>query len=306
MVGYLNRLFCSPSAGENTGFKDKGGSGKKYFSIVLRNKFAPQSRLPIDAIRAVLYDHIYFFCRILCKVLSSGYSIADILLVPLLSFRLTLIFLPAVPADEPPVVYFLTPKHSLTMKRLFVCFSLSLFLQATFAQSEAPSGRLFKPFKVDISAGYASPQTSAPGAKFNGGGLFAIEPKWAVIDALAIGLRVEAAITAHVYDNGGNSNSSKGNGNLSYILTLDYYFTKTKFRPFIGAGAGIYTTAALDSNSVSSGIGSIPATSQFGSMVRAGFELGHLRLAAEYNFVANSASYLGLKLGLCIGGGRRK
>ena len=192
------------------------------------------------------------------------------------------------------------------MKRLFECFLLSLFLQAAFAQTGTPSARLFKPFKVDISAGYASPQNSAPGASFSGGGLFAIEPKWAVIDPLAIGLRVEAAITAHLYDIGSNPDNSSGNANLSYIATLDYYFTNTKFRPFIGAGAGIYTTAALDSNSVNSDASSIPGTSQFGSMIRAGFELGHLRLAAEYNFVANNASYLGLKLGLCIGGGRRK
>lgn len=192
------------------------------------------------------------------------------------------------------------------MRYLFVCSFLLLSAHTLFAQNEAPAGRLFKPFKVVISGGYAHPQTTAPGANFDGGGVFSIEPKWAVIDPLAIGVRVEAAITAHVYDNGMGGNKSNGKANLSYILTLDYYFTHTKFRPFIGAGAGIYTTAELDSSSVSSGIGSIPATSQFGSMVRAGFELGHLRLAAEYNFVANSASYLGLKLGVCIGGGRRK
>jgi outer membrane protein W len=193
------------------------------------------------------------------------------------------------------------------MRKLIICLLAIAFGKAGIAQSNDSAGRKFKPFKVDISVGYAAPQNSAQGAKFNGGALFAIEPKYAVIDPLAIGVRVEGAVTAHVYNSSNNgSNNSNAKVNLSYILTLDYYFTNHGFRPFIGAGAGIYTTAAIDSNTSNASFNSVPRTSQFGYMARAGFEVGHLRIGVEYNFVANNASYLGLKIGVCFGGGRRR
>jgi len=193
------------------------------------------------------------------------------------------------------------------MGKLLVILIATVFVQTCPAQSQDTSSRVFKKFKVDISVGYASPSSSSgssQGSKFNGGALFVIEPKFAVIDPLAIGVRVEAAVIANIYNN--NSNNSNGKANLSYLLTADYYFTKSGFRPFIGAGGGIYSTATIDSNTVNSNSHSVPYTSTFGFMARAGFELGHLRIGAEYNFVSNSASYLGLKIGVCIGGGRKR
>jgi len=198
------------------------------------------------------------------------------------------------------------------MRKLLVILIATALVQTCPAQSQDTNSRVFKKFKVDISLGYASPSSSSSssqGSKFNGGAIFAIEPKFAVIDPLAIGVRVEAAVIAHIYnDNNSNSNSNNTNGkaNLSYLLTADYYFTKSSFRPFIGAGGGIYSTASIDSGTVNSNSSSVPYTSQFGFMARAGFELGHLRIGAEYNFVSNSASYLGLKIGACIGGGRKR
>ena len=214
------------------------------------------------------------------------------------------------------------------MKMTILCLMALLCVRAGYAQdstsstsmssTRTSSTRKFKAFKVYISGGYAIPQgssaspaspTSPAGSSsgsFSSGGLFAIEPKFAIIDPLAIGLRVEAAITAHVYEGSTNSSNSTGKANLSYILTMDYYFTNNRLRPFIGGGAGIYSTAEIDSTTTTNGIGGVPYTSQFGGMVRAGFEFGHLRIAGEYNFVANNGSYIGLKLGICIGGGRRK
>jgi outer membrane protein W len=207
------------------------------------------------------------------------------------------------------------------MKKLMASFLLFAFTATCLAQSKDSTGRIFKPFKVVISAGYASPQnqsqgssgsSSSQGANFSGGALFSIEPKYAIIDPLAIGVRFEAAVTAHLNNNNNNSsggsNNSNAKANFSYILTADYYFMNKTFRPFIGGGAGVYVTASIDSSTVnsSSSVSSIPRTSQFGGMVRAGFEVGHLRLAAEYNFVSNNASYLGLELGIAIGGGRRR
>ena len=192
------------------------------------------------------------------------------------------------------------------MRKLIVCLLAMALCTAGIAQSNDTTVRKFKPFKVDISLGYAGPQDNSQNLKYNGGALFAIEPKFAIIDQLAIGARVEAAVTAHVNNSNDGSNNSNAKANLSYIFTVDYYITNGGFRPFIGAGAGVYTTAAIDSNSSNSSISSIPRTSQFGYMARLGFEVGHLRVGAEYNFVANNASYFGLKIGVCIGGGRRK
>ncbi|HVM88437.1 MAG TPA: hypothetical protein VMT76_09620 [Puia sp.] len=195
------------------------------------------------------------------------------------------------------------------MRNFLVCILAFCITQACLAQNKDSTGRVFKKFKVDLAIGYASPKSSSSGADYNGGALFAIEPKFAVIDPLSVGARIEAAVTGHVYkntsSNSNNSNNSNGKANLSYLLTADYYFTKTKLRPFIGAGGGIYTTGILDSNTVNSNSRSVPTTSQFGFMARAGIEVGHFRLGIEYNFAANDAAYLGLKIGAYIGGGRK-
>ena len=116
------------------------------------------------------------------------------------------------------------------------------------------------------------------------------------------------AAIVHEYNNNNSNNSNQSNGkaNISYLFTGDYYFSNKNFRPFLGAGAGIFVIANVDSTNYNSNTNSIPTTSQFGFMVRGGFEAGHLRLGIEYNFVGNSASYLGVKVGVCIGGGRKK
>lgn len=99
--------------------------------------------------------------------------------------------------------------------------------------------------------------------------------------------------------------TGKAQGNASYLATGDYYFSNNKFRPFIGAGAGVYTYANVSSEDDISSTDDIPKTSNFGAMVRGGFEYGHLRLGVEYNFVKDKSGYLGLKLGVVIGGGRK-
>ena len=95
----------------------------------------------------------------------------------------------------------------------------------------------------------------------------------------------------------------KGSG--SYLATADYYFNTNRFRPFVGAGVGVYRNASMDINSDSD----TPETStQFGFAPRAGFELGHFRTAIEYNVAGKSGeisnNYLGIKLGFFFGGGR--
>ena len=188
-------------------------------------------------------------------------------------------------------------------KFILLSFFMSLFV-LSYAQEKAETGtRIFKKFKTDISFGYALQQGSGQTTGTKGGALFAIEPKYAVTDDIAIGLRMEAAVTANIDQTGNSSSSAKGN--LSYLLTTDYYFTNKKFRPFGGVGAGMFTTASVNDKTIITSAKDIPQTTKFGFMARTGFEYGHLRMGVEYNFVADKAGYLGIKLGICIGGGRK-
>jgi len=187
------------------------------------------------------------------------------------------------------------------MKRQLLILT-ALFFIASFslhAQDAKPTVT-FKKFKVDVSLGYASPQVSGPGTK--AGILFAIEPKYAVMNDLSVGIRMEGAVMANVSKDGGSGNAK---ANYSYVATGDYYFSDKRFRPFLGAGAGIFTFASVDLNSDISGINDIPVSSKFGFVTRGGFEYGHLRVGVEYNFVGDKMGYLGLKLGAVIGGGRK-
>lgn len=183
------------------------------------------------------------------------------------------------------------------MKKFF-----ALALAITIMQCATAQERIFKKFKTDISLGYAIPQESGTKGGTKAGVLFAIEPKYAVLDQLSVGLRMEAAVTANI-DVNGNSGSAKANA--SYLLTGDYYFTNKKFRPFGGVGAGMFTTASVDENTTATSVSTIPTSSKFGFMTRLGFEYGHLRIGAEYNIVADKAGYFGIKIGACIGGGRK-
>ena len=200
----------------------------------------------------------------------------------------------------------------LILSSVFLC----LVTMKSFAQKNEND---LKPFKVDVSFGYAIPGGS--GAK--GGVLFVVEPKYAVIPNLAVGLRMEAAVVARFsgYDQNGDVVSADVKASGSYLATADYYLMDNyAFRPFVGAGAGIFSIAGAtvsDAGSESAGAGS-----KFGGMIRAGFEVSHFRLGLEYNLVPKSTydgfdndgnpakvssknSYIGIKIGVCFGGGPR-
>src|SRR3569833_275896 len=78
---------------------------------------------------------------------------------------------------------------------------------------------VFKPFKVDLAFGYAVPGGS--GSK--GGVLFAIEPKYAINDIIALGLRMEAAVMARATtDASGQEFTGDVKASGSYLATADY------------------------------------------------------------------------------------
>src|SRR5689334_8763712 len=122
------------------------------------------------------------------------------------------------------------------MKKLFFAIAIMIVALSSNAQE-------YKPFKVDLAVGYAVP--GGKGAK--GGVLFAIEPKYAVMDKLVVGLRMEGAVVARGYA-GANVDDNmevdvKASG--SYLATADYFYTGNhKFRAFSGVGTGIFSIAA--------------------------------------------------------------
>ncbi len=190
-------------------------------------------------------------------------------------------------------------------KQLF--FALALFFStALTAQDRFEVVHHYKPFEVELNAGYARPQ--GKGAKV--GFLLGMEPRYNIVDKVAVGLRMEATAMARGYV-GVNGTTPTGNGEaglgLHFTPTVEYYFTNRLVRPFIGGGAGIYNFLSIEANSDNGGTVQIPTSTRFGGFARAGIEIWHLRAAFEYNFVGKTNNinnnYLGIKLGITLGGG---
>lgn len=212
------------------------------------------------------------------------------------------------------------------MKRILVAVLLLPALTVLHAQDikvdkSAPAMSTYKPFKVDLSTAWAIPGGS--GAK--AGVAFAIEPKYAIIDKFAVGFRLEWAVTARGWvAPDGSSASANVAASGSYLATYDYYLPGLVFRPFVGGGTGLYNMASASVTETSQN-GSVvaAASSKIGQMLRAGFEVGHFRMAFEYNLIGKTTasvtdgstgttstisaknSYAAIKLGFFIGGGKR-
>ena len=202
------------------------------------------------------------------------------------------------------------------MKKVFLILSLIIIVSlSAIAQSDAG----LKPFKVDVSVGYAMP--GGKGSK--GGVLFAVEPKYAVMSQLSVGLRMEGAVVARFsgYESDGSPSQVDVKAAGSYLATGDYYFSDNySFRPFAGAGAGLFSLASAQATSTETT--GVSTGKKFGGMIRGGIELAHFRLGVEYNIVPSTKfdgydsqgniakltsknGYLGIKLGVCFGGGPR-
>jgi hypothetical protein len=197
------------------------------------------------------------------------------------------------------------------MKKLFFAIIAVMIVSLSLNAQD------YKPFKVDIAVGYAVPGGS--GAK--GGVLFAIEPKYAVIDQINVGLRFEGAILARGYagDDVADDMGIDVKASGSYILTGDYFYTaKRGFRAFSGIGTGLYSIAAASVTTTDEEVVAVGGGSKFGGLVRSGFEAGHFRFAVEYNLIPKTKmttesnktiesknGYIGFKIGATIGGGKK-
>lgn len=185
------------------------------------------------------------------------------------------------------------------MKRIaIVCFVIAATAVGAFAQE-------FNPFRVGLGLGYASP--SGKGAK--AGILYYIEPGYRVSDQILANLRIEGAVIARGFAEEQSAELDVA-ALSSYTVNGQYYFNNNNFRPFAGLGLGIYSLAAVSIEANQSG-GDISeaATSKLGFYPRVGFDAGHFQFSLDYNIVPETSgvknSYLGVRLGGFIGGGRR-
>ncbi|GAB3283849.1 hypothetical protein GCM10027347_60640 [Larkinella harenae] len=197
------------------------------------------------------------------------------------------------------------------MKKLLILLCLLLAV-STHAQT-------FKPFKVNLSLGFASTISKNPSA----GAVFSLEPKYGVSDHLDLGLRLEsAAIGTSIYINDVYSQKADAKALNSGVVSATYLVTLGSIRPFIGLGAGIYgiygTTITIPSDQNQTPTrGEVGSEAKFGTMLRAGLKVGHFTAAVEYNGIPNSKAslsqttieqknkYITLKIGVDFGGGRR-
>lgn len=176
----------------------------------------------------------------------------------------------------------------------------------------------YKPFKVNLSVGYAKPINGG----VSGGFLFAVEPKYGISDHVDIGLRLESALVARGIQINGNTTTSDLGAYSSALITGNYLFGTSNVRPFLGVGVGVYSIAAagtviIDNSGQNPQTVNFVSDTKFGGMVRAGIKAGHFVAAVEYNAapttdntigtarVSSENSYLGIKVGFDIGGGRR-
>ena len=183
----------------------------------------------------------------------------------------------------------------------------------TYSSSTNP--REFAAFKVALGLGYAVP---GEGNGAGGGVLIFVEPAYRASDRVLIGLRLESAIIVRGVIGVGNEDvKGDATSNLSYTLNGQYYFNNNKVRPFIGAGVGLFSLAAMKFNTANNnnntGANDVGAETVFGFYPRIGIDAGHFNLMLDYNFIPKSDvpgggqvvnNYLGIRAGISIGGGR--
>ena len=191
------------------------------------------------------------------------------------------------------------------MKKLSVIFFLS------FVVVSVVSAQDYKKFKVLLAPGYALPG----GDNATGGVLFTLEPAYRIKDNLSVGLRMETAVVIAGGLAAAPGASVSASALVSYTLNGQYYFGKgdSKFRPFAGAGFGMFTVASATITVVGAvaGIPPVvtPAETKFGFYPRVGFDLGHFSMSIDYNLVPATGTvtnnYLGIRLGAFFGGGKK-
>lgn len=171
------------------------------------------------------------------------------------------------------------------MKKTLVFLVIVLFVSTIGYAQE------YKPFQLYVGVGFASPGAGGVGV------LIDLEPSYRINDKIAIGFRLEsAAMAKEVTVDIDSEISAVG----SYTLNGRYYFGDSNFRPYIGAGFGIYALGTVKVDDPDNA-GSADFGTKFGFYPRIGFDFGHFNINIDYNLVpeyegANATSYSGTRL----------
>ncbi|MGB4775642.1 MAG: hypothetical protein WBP45_10740 [Daejeonella sp.] len=197
------------------------------------------------------------------------------------------------------------------MKKYLLILALVAFTFPVQAQEQS----IFKPFKVDLALGIPGGKAIRPASI-----VIMVEPKYALMDQLAVGLRLQHALILNLpvtkegkIKDANSKEPSPVTFKSSYLATGDYYFSNSAFRPFLGVGSGIYNLEIERYTFLPDGTfyaTTIVKETKFGGLVRGGLEAGHFRVALEYNIMSQiddhtQGSHLGIKVGGFLGGGRR-
>jgi hypothetical protein len=184
-----------------------------------------------------------------------------------------------------------------------------------YAQYDQDYFREYKQFKVGLGMGYAVP-LAGDGA---GAGLLAyLEPAYRATDHVLVGLRLEwAFIVRGVLSVKDRDVSGDVSSVGSYTLNSVYYFNNNEFRPFVGAGVGFFRLSDIRFDVITNDprIRTIGTETRFGFYPRVGVDIGHFNAAIDYNIIPPTDvpdggevknNYLGLRVGVSIGGGKTR
>ncbi len=185
-----------------------------------------------------------------------------------------------------------------------------LFILITLTTSLTLSAQEYKQFKVGLGLGYVLTEDTRGIAIY-------LEPAYRIEDHISVGFRIELAGRASGIDD----QDFEVGFHSSYTLNGQYYFSNGDFRPLVGLGMGIYQTASFSSEATNFSE-DLDISPELGVYPRIGFDYGNLNVIIDYNFLPTSRgilisdpsnrevkiknSYLSLKLGISIGGGRKK
>ncbi len=154
--------------------------------------------------------------------------------------------------------------------------------------SPALASDSYPPVRVDLAfvAAYGPGDASTYGAGLS------VEPKYAILDQLSAGLRIEAlGMGTNGVTVSGQNVSVGARGVVAFLAKADYYLTTTSVRPFLAFGAGLYLVGSSSAQaSATTAAVSTESFTGFGVCPQVGLNLGAFRLAAAYNVITGGDS----------------
>ncbi len=186
------------------------------------------------------------------------------------------------------------------MKKSYI---LILIFYVSAVLTVPAQSRIYKPFKVDMGM---STFITTDVATNNGTGFY-FHMIYNLTDKFSFGPRMELG---YVLQDDPNLIAAAFNNGVMSMFSFqgvsDYYLSTERVRFFLGLGFGLYRQTLIfqDVSSLYFGTDELSFVS-LGLNPRVGFNVGHFKMAANYNMTGEILyNYLNFTLGLEIGGGR--